>query len=39
MAFEGLTQKLTATFKKMRSKGRLTQADVKEGMRDVRLAL
>lgn len=39
MAFEGLTEKLTATFKKMRSKGRLTQTDVKEGMRDVRLAL
>lgn len=39
MAFEGLTEKLTATFKKMRSKGRLTPTDVKEGMRDVRLAL
>lgn len=39
MAFEGLTEKLTATFKKMRSKGRLTETDVKEGMRDVRLAL
>ena len=39
MAFEGLTEKLSATFKKLRSKGRLTQADVKEAMREIRLAL
>ena len=36
---EGLTQKLTNAFKKFRNKGRLTEADVKEGMREVKLAL
>ena len=39
MAFEGLTEKLNATFKKLRGKGRLTENDVREGMREVRLAL
>jgi signal recognition particle subunit SRP54 len=39
MAFEGLSEKLNAAFKRMRSKGRLTEADVKEIMREVRLAL
>ena len=39
MAFEGLTEKLSATFKKLRGKGRLTENDVWEGMREVRLAL
>ena len=39
MAFEGLTEKLSAAFKRMRSKGRLTEADVKEVMREIRLAL
>ena len=39
MAFEGLTEKLTATFKRLRGKGRLTEADVKEAMRDIRMAL
>jgi signal recognition particle subunit SRP54 len=39
MAFEGLTEKLTATFKKLRGKGRLTENDVREAMREVRLAL
>jgi len=39
MAFEGLTEKLSATFKKLRGKGRLSEADVREGMREVRLAL
>ncbi|MBP5167192.1 MAG: signal recognition particle protein [Oscillospiraceae bacterium] len=39
MAFESLTEKLSATFKKLRSKGRLTENDIKEAMRDVRLAL
>lgn len=39
MAFEGLTEKLSAAFKKLRSKGRLTEADVKEAMREIRLAL
>ena len=39
MAFEGLSEKLNATFKRLRGKGRLTEADVREGMREVRLAL
>ena len=39
MAFEGLTEKLSAAFKKLRSKGKLTESDVKEAMREVRLAL
>ena len=39
MAFEGLTEKLSAAFKKLRGKGRLTQADVKDSMREIRLAL
>ncbi|MBP3634166.1 MAG: signal recognition particle protein [Oscillospiraceae bacterium] len=39
MAFEGLTEKLSAAFKKLRGKGRLTEADVKAAMREIRLAL
>ena len=39
MAFEGLTEKLSAAFKKLRGKGRLCEADVKEYMREIRLAL
>lgn len=39
MAFEGLTEKLSAVFKKLRGKGRLTEGDVKEAMREIRLAL
>ena len=39
MAFEGLSDRLEATFKRLRSKGSLNEADVKEAMRDVRLAL
>lgn len=39
MAFEGLSDKLEAAFKKLRSKGKLTESDVKEVMREVRLAL
>ena len=39
MAFEGLTEKLSAAFKKLRGKGRLKEADVKEAMREIRLAL
>ena len=39
MAFEGLSEKLNATFKRLRGKGRLTEADVREAMREVRLAL
>ena len=39
MAFEGLTEKLSAAFQHLRSKGRLTPNDVKEAMREIRLAL
>ena len=39
MAFEGLTEKLSAAFKKLRGKGRITESDVKEAMREIRLAL
>ena len=39
MAFEGLTEKLSAAFQRLRSKGRLTPADVKEAMREIKLAL
>ena len=39
MAFEGLSQKLTNAFKKLRNKGKLNESDVKEAMREVRLAL
>ena len=39
MAFEGLTAKLTAAFKKLRGKGRLSESDIKDAMREIRLAL
>ena len=39
MAFEGLTEKINNTFKKLRGKGRLKESDVKEAMREIRLAL
>ena len=39
MAFEGLTEKINSTFKKLRGKGRLKEADVKEAMREIRMAL
>lgn len=39
MAFEGLTAKLNAAFKKLRGKGRLSESDIKEAMREIRLAL
>jgi signal recognition particle subunit SRP54 len=39
LAFEGLAEKLTNSFKKLRSKGKLSEADVREAMREVRLAL
>ena len=39
MAFEGLSDKLEAAFKRLRSKGSLNENDVKEAMREVRLAL
>ena len=39
MAFEGLTEKLTAAFRKLSSKGKLSEQDVKTAMREVRMAL
>ena len=39
MAFEGLSEKLNAAFRRLRGKGRVTEADVKEAMKEVRLAL
>ena len=39
MAFESLSEKLNAAFKRLRGKGRLTPADVRESMREVRMAL
>ncbi len=39
MAFEGLSEKLNRAFKKLKSKGRLSEKDVKDAMREVRLAL
>ena len=37
--FGNLTEKLANAFKKFRNKGKLTEADVKEGMREIKLAL
>ncbi|NLL30548.1 MAG: signal recognition particle protein [Clostridiales bacterium] len=39
MAFEGLSEKLQEAFKKLRGKGKLTEKDIKEAMREVKLAL
>ncbi|MBR2484566.1 MAG: signal recognition particle protein [Oscillospiraceae bacterium] len=39
MAFEGLSEKLNGIFKTLRGKGRLSESDVRTGMREVRLAL
>ena len=39
MAFEGLSSKLQSVFKQLRGKGKLTEKDVKEAMREVKLAL
>ena len=39
MAFEGLTEKISAVFKRLRGKGRIKEADVKEAMREIRMAL
>lgn len=39
MAFEGLSEKLQSTFKKLRGKGKLNEKDIKEAMREVKLAL
>ena len=39
MAFEGLSEKLNGVFKRLKSHGHLTEADVKEAMREVKMAL
>ena len=39
MAFEGLSEKLNNVFKKLKSRGKLSETDVKEAMREVKLAL
>ena len=39
MAFESLTDKLQNVFKNLRSKGRLTEADVKAALKEVKMAL
>ncbi|MBQ5567754.1 MAG: signal recognition particle receptor subunit alpha, partial [Oscillospiraceae bacterium] len=39
MAFESLSDRLGEAFKKLRGKGRLSESDIKEAMREVRLAL
>ncbi|MDO4269836.1 MAG: signal recognition particle protein [Eubacteriales bacterium] len=39
MAFEGLTEKISSAFKGLRSKGRLTESDIKQAMREIRMAL
>ena len=37
MAFESLTEKLQGVFKQLRSKGRLTESDVREAMKEVKV--
>lgn len=39
MAFEGLSEKLNSVFRNLRSRGKLTEADVKDAMREVKMAL
>ncbi len=39
MAFESLSERLNGVFKKLRGKGKLTEADIKDAMREVRMAL
>ena len=39
MAFDSLSEKLGNIFKKLRSRGKLSEADVKEVMREIRMAL
>ena len=37
--FYGLSEKMSNAFKKFKNKGKLTEADVKEGMREIKMAL
>ena len=39
MPFEGLSEKLNGVFQKLRSRGRLTETDVRAAMREIRMAL
>ena len=39
MAFQSLTEKLSNAFRRFKNKGKLSEADVKEGMREIKLAL
>ncbi len=39
MAFEGLSEKLNNVFRKLKSRGKLNESDIKEAMREVRMAL
>ena len=39
MAFESLTDKLSSVFKKLRGRGKLSESDIKEAMREIKLAL
>ena len=39
MAFEGLSSKLQSVFKKLSGRGKLSEKEVKEAMREVKLAL
>lgn len=39
LAFESLSEKISAVFKKLKSKGKLSESDVKSSMREVRMAL
>ena len=39
MAFEGLTERLQKTFNNLRKKGKVTEADLRDTMREIRLAL
>ena len=39
MAFESLSEKLAAAFKKLKSKGKLSESDIKDAMREVKMAL
>ena len=39
MAFEGLSEKLSEAFRRLRNKGKLTESDVKNAVREVRMAL
>lgn len=39
MAFEGLTERLQNAFSKLRRKGKVSESDVRDAMREIRLAL